>query len=240
MKIDWVIWHGASHWRSCDRGAKSKVRRKGVRACILFLPPRVTSSQFLSHFRVAASSHFRPSPLLGKTIALLCLICCLVLSACQPRAPQGTAVQIQRVLSGQTVEWTDNSQQPPTIRKVRLIGIEAPDWQQQPWSGEAKVALEKILGLDSATADSPAILEFDLEAEDDYGRSLAYVWKDGILVNEELAKQGYVLAVSRSPNTKYERELAYAQDYARVMGLGIWRSDRPMRQTPVEFQRQKQ
>jgi micrococcal nuclease len=149
-------------------------------------------------------------------------------------------VQIKRVLSGQTLEWTDSTKQPPTIQKTRLIGVQSPDWQQQPWSGEAKVGLEKILGLETGTSVSSVVLEFDLEKEDNYGRSLAYVWKDGILVNEQLVKQGYVLAVSRSPNTKYEQRLAHAQDYARVMGVGIWQPDRPMRQTPAEFQRQKQ
>jgi micrococcal nuclease len=170
-------------------------------------------------------------------IIFLSLVYWLGLLGCKSYQPQGTAIRVQRVLSGQTIEWTDNSQQPPTIKKVRLIGVESPDWQQQPWSGEAKVALEKLLGGESA--NSNVILEFDSESEDAYGRSLAYVWKDGVLANEELVKQGYVLAVSRSPNTKYEQRLADAQDYARVMGLGIWRSDRPMRQTPAEFQRQK-
>ncbi|PSB02912.1 nuclease [Merismopedia glauca CCAP 1448/3] len=172
-------------------------------------------------------------------LILLCLIYWLGLLGCQSYQPQGTTVEIQRVLSGQTLEWTDKTKQPPTIQKVRLIGVQSPDWQQQPWSGEAKIGLEKILGLDRGSQKQSAILEFDLEMEDTYGRGLAYVWKDGILVNEQLVKQGYVLAVSRSPNTKYEQRLAYAQDYARVMGLGIWQPDRPMRQTPAEFQRQK-
>jgi micrococcal nuclease len=172
-------------------------------------------------------------------LIFLCVIYWLGLLGCQSYRPQGTTVQIERVLSGQTIEWTDKTKQPTAIQKIRLIGVQSPDWRQQPWSGEAKVGLEKILGLEAGTQSQPVVLEFDLEREDGYGRGLAYVWKDDILVNEQLVKQGYVLAASRSPNTKYEQRLAYAQDYARVMGLGIWQPDRPMRQTPAEFQRQK-
>jgi micrococcal nuclease len=58
------------------------------------------------------------------------------------------------------------------------------------------------------------------------------------LLNEQLVKEGYVLAAPRSPNKKYDSRIARAQEYARLMGYGIWNPDQPMRLTPAEFRRQ--
>jgi micrococcal nuclease len=66
---------------------------------------------------------------------------------------------------------------------------------------------------------------------------LAYVWKDKLLLNEEVVKQGYALFVARSPNHKYDQRLEHAQQWARIMGKGIWNTDKPMRVTPGEFRR---
>jgi micrococcal nuclease len=83
----------------------------------------------------------------------------------------------------------------------------------------------------------PVFLEPDTQEKDPSGRWLAYVWYDGVLLNEQLVKEGYVLAVPRSPNKKYDSRLVRAQEYARIMGYGIWNPDQPMRLTPAEFRR---
>jgi micrococcal nuclease len=82
------------------------------------------------------------------------------------------------------------------------------------------------------------MLEFDVEAKDKSGRTLAYVWKNGDLLNEKLVQQGYALFVPRSPNYKYDKRLERAQEWARLMGQGIWNPEKPLRQTPAEFRRQ--
>jgi len=77
-----------------------------------------------------------------------------------------------------------------------------------------------------------------LEAQDKFGRTLAYVWKDEVLLNEQLVKDGYALFVARSPNHKYDLPLERAQQWARLMGNGIWNPEKPMRLTPAEFRNQ--
>jgi micrococcal nuclease len=57
------------------------------------------------------------------------------------------------------------------------------------------------------------------------------------LVNEQLVVEGYVY-VPRSINNKYEQRLTNAQEFARLMGKGIWNPEKPMRLTPTEFRRQ--
>ncbi|WP_347339544.1 thermonuclease family protein [Planktothrix sp. FACHB-1355] len=135
-------------------------------------------------------------------------------------------------MSGQTLETIDSEKQPPLIQQIRLIGIEAPDLRQRPWGTAAKERLEELIG------SKPVVLESDIETKDQYDRELAYLWQDGVLLNERLLAEGYGLFVSRSLNNKYDERLESAQEFARVMGLGIWNPEKPMRLTPAEFRNQ--
>jgi endonuclease YncB( thermonuclease family) len=48
-------------------------------------------------------------------------------------------------------------------------------------------------------------LEYDQNKRDDYHRSLAYVGKDGVLVNGELVKNGLALVDVRYPNLMHHQ-----------------------------------
>ena len=158
----------------------------------------------------------------NKALSLL-----LLLQSCQPAIPQKLEeVRITRVVSGQTLELKG--------KQVRLVGIDAPDLQQQPWGRVAKEQLQAMIG------GEPVLLEFDVQNQDQLGRRLAYVWQDGELLNEKLVAQGYALAIPRNPNHKYDQRLSRAQEAARLMGKGIWNFDQPMRLTPAEFRRHYQ
>jgi micrococcal nuclease len=167
------------------------------------------------------------------------------LTSCQASPPQYPTVQISRVISGQSVEWIDKSQQPPVIQQGRLIGIDAPDLAQEPWGKQAKQRLEELIGT---PGKNTANIEFeDVAAADKYGRKFVYLWKDGLLVNEQLVREGYVLASMRAANsasinpsgTKYRDRSIAASQYARLMGQGIWNPDRPMRMSPSEFRKEE-
>lgn len=166
------------------------------------------------------------------------IIFLLLLIACQPQkktteeSPQ-LVVKVAQVVSGQTLEVVGMGEQPNLITQVRLIGMDAPDLQQRPWGDAAKQRLETLIG-----GEQPVMLEFDVEVKDKFGRTLAYAWKDGVLLNEQLVKEGHGLFVPRSPNLKYDKRLERAQQWARLMGAGIWNPEKPMRLTPAEFRRQ--
>lgn len=164
---------------------------------------------------------------------ILFLILSFILVACQlPTPPQGTIVQVRRVLSGQTIEVLGLGSQTTIAQTVRLIGLDTPDLAQEPWGPEAKAYLEDLI------AQQPVLVELDVQAQDSYQRWLGYLWQGDRLLNEALLKAGYGLAVTRAPNLKYRDRLQNAQAYARVMGQGIWNPENPMRQTPAEFRRQ--
>lgn len=160
--------------------------------------------------------------------AIGCVLLGLV--GCQSQPPAGIEAKVERVVSGQTVEVLIPGQ-PETVERVRLIGVSAPDLQQYPWGVAAKEKLEELLsekGLQSV------VLESEAREKDRFGRRLAYVWLDGVLINEKLIAQGYALADVDWPND-YSQRLIRAQEAARLMGYGIWNPEQPMRLTPEEF-----
>ncbi|ALF54034.1 nuclease [Nostoc piscinale CENA21] len=162
------------------------------------------------------------------------LACLLLLVSCQAKnqtADNQILVKVARVVSGQSLEVLGMGEQPNFASPVRLIGLDAPDLRQNPWGDEARQSLEKLIG----GVEQSIKLEFDIENKDKLGRTLAYVWKDNQLLNEQIVKQGYGLFVGRSPNHKYDQRLERAQQWARIMGKGIWNPKNPMRQTPAEF-----
>lgn len=155
--------------------------------------------------------------------------CLMFLVSCQPITPSGEVVSVARVVSGQTLDVLAMNGQSPLTEKVRLLGVQAPNWEtQQPWNRKATEQLKALLGEERTIR-----LEFDVEPYRDQadGTRLrqAYVWQGDRLLNEQLVEGGFVLAQSRSPNTKYEQRLAYAQEKARVLGVGIWDPENPMR-----------
>jgi micrococcal nuclease len=164
---------------------------------------------------------------------------CLFLCGCQFSHPSsGLTVRVQRIVSGQNIEvvW---GEQANSTQQVRLIGISAPDLRQHPWGKAAKQRLEQLV-RESKTQHSlspTVLLESESEEVDRFGRILAHVWHNRTLISEQLVKEGYVLAELEYPH-KYSQRLQYAQEYARLMGYGIWNPEQPMRLTPAEFRSQ--
>lgn len=133
---------------------------------------------------------------------------------------------VTRVVSGQTieVELAGTSE----VTKVRIMGIDAPDLRQSPWGEAAQQRLAQII------MRSPIKLETDLSEIDPYNRLQAHVWLEGNLISQRLVKEGYVLANTRYPHS-YSKLLIDAQEYARLMGYGIWNPQQAMRYTPNQF-----
>jgi micrococcal nuclease len=169
----------------------------------------------------------------------------LLLVGCQSSSiPLYPTVQISRVISGQSVEWIDRSQQPPIIQQGRLLGIDAPDMAQEPWGTQAKHKLEELIGIPGKDTVS---LEFEGTDADKFGRKFVYLWKNGQLLNEQLIRDGVVLASMRTPTSaninnrgaKYRERLIRGSQYARIMGSGIWNPQQPMRLSPSEFRKEE-
>ena len=159
---------------------------------------------------------------------LLSICLCLLLLGCGANYNEANlvAAKVTRVFSGQTVEVILS----PTTQhaKVRIIGIDAPDLRQSPWGERAKEKLsELVLGM-------PVKIEMEDVEPDRFNRLNAHIWQDNTLVSEKLVKEGCVLANMEYPHS-YSKLLIDAQEYARLMGYGIWNPQQALRQTPAQF-----
>jgi micrococcal nuclease len=148
-----------------------------------------------------------------------------LLAACQAPVAAKQMVTVNRAISGSTVELTVAGQ----VQKVRLVGVNAPTFNQKPWGAAAKERLEEII----QESDRKFLLE--LEPTEPQGASnyrYGYLWRNNTLVNEQLIREGQGLAATQYVLPKYERQLVRAQAYARLMAVGIWSHDAPLRSNP--------
>jgi micrococcal nuclease len=154
---------------------------------------------------------------------------------CQPSVvPSGTTVKVARAVSGQTLEILDPSGQTALNQQVRLMGIVAPHPEQEPWGIEARERLQQLVN------GQTVLLEADVEARDSYNRMWGYVWLGDVLINQQVVEEGLALVdLERSLNLKYDQRLTHAQEKARLLGIGIWNPEQPMRQSPCEFRQQR-
>ncbi len=155
-----------------------------------------------------------------------------LLSGCQGAiSPQGEAIAVQQVVSGQEIELAGIPGQSDITEQVRLAGITVPSLAQKPWGNAAKTQLEQMIRNQSV------VLESDVRTE--RGERSVYVWSNGILLNEKLVAEGHALVtVSKSSRSKHELRLSRAQDRARILGLGMWNPQDPMRQLPGQNTRE--
>ncbi len=120
---------------------------------------------------------------------------------------------VERIVDGDTFTCGEGV-------RVRLIGIDTPELSQRPYGGQARRALEKLL-----PPGAQVQLERDVEPVDRYGRLLAYVWRDSILVNWEMLRAGWAVLLTYPPNVRYVEAFQEAQRAAREERRGLWETD---------------
>ena len=129
---------------------------------------------------------------------------------------------VEAVIDGDTILIKNHS--------VRLIGIDTPEVahpkygkrKAQCFGPEAKQYLSDwIKGRKVKLVSDPLS-----DAQDKYGRELAYVYYQGILVNAQLIKQGYARAYLYFPFRK-KSEFARDQKIEQKRGRGLWGACQP-------------
>jgi micrococcal nuclease len=129
------------------------------------------------------------------------------------------SAQVVRVIDGDTVALASG-------RLVRYIGIDAPEVRRRKnghWVLDPEpfglAALDENRRL---VEGRPVRLRFDVERTDRFGRLLAYVWIDDLLVNETLVKEGLARAHRYGRNTALAVRLEAAEREARAARRGLW------------------
>jgi len=130
--------------------------------------------------------------------------------------------QIDYVVDGDTFNCTLDS---GSQIIVRMIGVDTPESVHTDSSRNTKEGKEASNFSKEYLAERVVYLEYDAEAEDIYGRTLAYVWLD--LEAKEmyqyiLLKEGYASLLTVEPNTKYLPLLEEYQAAAKENKVGFW------------------
>ena len=118
---------------------------------------------------------------------------------------------VTRVVDGDTI-WCSGA------GRIRLIGMDSPESDQGSFGAEAKSALAVFIPVGTQVQ-----VEQDVEARDRYGRLLAYIWRDGTLVNWRMVREGWAVLLTYPPNVQYVDWFANAQSRAREEQRGLWR-----------------
>ncbi|MGC1240525.1 MAG: thermonuclease family protein [Chryseosolibacter sp.] len=153
---------------------------------------------------------------------LLILTAILLNTACYTSRSNGTETyyKVIKVVDGDTF-WIDDGTEKG--RKVRLIGVDAPESRRTGrkeagyYGKESKDFLARLL------SGNEVRIEYDVDPTDRYGRALAYVYlEDGTFVNAELVKQGFAMVMTVPPNVKFADEFVRHQKNAREHQRGLW------------------
>lgn len=129
------------------------------------------------------------------------------------------AVTLVKVVDGDTLKVNYQGQE----KTIRLLLMDTPESVKpgtpvQPFAKEASDRMKQLVWNKALT------LEFDVgERNDKYGRLLAYVYADGVMLQKTLIQEGLArVAYVYPPNTRYLSDLEKAQAEAKNGGKKIW------------------
>ena len=128
-------------------------------------------------------------------------------------------VKLVRAVDGDTARFIDPYSKTMTSDfSVRFLGIDTPEStiQNEPWGKVAsKFTAEK---LNNATT---IVLEAEGARTESYGRYLAFVWVDGVLLNLEIVQEAYSHS-ALSSKSKYFQVMIDASFEAKKTGRRIY------------------
>lgn len=131
--------------------------------------------------------------------------------------------------SGNTLELLFELSPELPVTTIRLAAIEAPDRDQAPWGEAARDCLADLHNQIIYLAPTAA-------APDRYDRLWAYGWLGRQSLNERsLAAGCSYLADPAAEHGAGNQQFLYAQERARLLGLGIWNPANPLRETAAAF-----
>ncbi|WP_093264352.1 thermonuclease family protein [Psychrobacillus sp. OK032] len=158
-----------------------------------------------------------------KIILLICLCMlfgCEEISSNENTQISGTIpVEVIDVIDGDTIKVNYKG----NVETIRYLLIDTPEMYhqtlgKQPYGDEAKSRNKQLLNSGDVS------IEFDVgDRVDDYNRMLAYIYVDGVSVQETLLEEGLArVAYVFPPNTKYIDAFEQAAELAKYKKIGVW------------------
>jgi micrococcal nuclease len=205
----WASHTGAKyHRQDCStlRGASFRLDlqealQRGLEPCKVCEPPQLESGQGIFRVNEAGLSRSSAAPLGSLTRA-----------------------DVFYVIDGDTVKVKIHGLRSPLLKEVetvRLLGVDTPETSKSP-RPQGYYGQEAAEYARSRLEGKPALLAFDWDLRDAYGRLLAYLYlEDGECFNRTLLSQGYAWAYLRFPFA-FSLEFEAAGKEAEKSRLGLW------------------
>ncbi len=165
----------------------------------------------------------RKRPFWARLFRKFCVIGLLfLLGGCMSHARPRWGM-VHRVLDGSTIELEDGS-------RVRYLGVESPTTGTEHYAD--------ALSENRRMVEHKQIqMRYGLQDRDLNGTWLAYVFVDGVLVNEALVRDGLAIVSGLTNDESYLPTLLNAEEKAKKSRAGVWR-DTDIEPYPVRLQKQ--
>lgn len=115
--------------------------------------------------------------------------------------------KVIRVIDGDTVETAGGT-------KIRLAGIDAPEYPTGCLSLEARNRLELFTREQTVRIDKIAV--------DHFGREVAYIYNGNLDINKAMVSEGYAMVDTDTKENKKTIEIETAQREAQAAKRNIW------------------
>ncbi len=133
----------------------------------------------------------------------------------------GAETRVVRVIDGDTVVVKEGAEKV----RIRLIGVDAPeivhpDYEKNDYYGpESKACLAQMI------EGTTVLLVYDgpgkKPKKDDYGRTLAYIYKNGENVNAAMIQKGCARAYRKYPHSERDRFIDLEMESKKAK-RGMW------------------
>ena len=128
----------------------------------------------------------------------------------------GRTVRVTRVVDGDTIVVSGGE-------RVRYIGIDTPESVKPGTPVQCFAEAAATRNRELVSGQRVRLLG-DVEAQDRFGRTLAYVYRvsDDAFVNAVLVRQGFARTLTIPPNVRHAADLERLAGQARRAGRGLW------------------
>ena len=119
--------------------------------------------------------------------------------------------KVLEVVDGDTIELDDGT-------RVRLLCVDTPETKSgvECWGPEASAySSSQLLG-------QTVTLQYDAACQDNFGRTLAWVWLGEDLFQKELLELGHASSLMCTPGLLYGTAMLEAEARAKSTGAGLW------------------
>lgn len=166
-------------------------------------------------------------------LSLICLLSVLAFSSCT--CLDKNFFSLEEVIDGDSIRVLQLNCQECKKLEIRLLGIDAPEYSQDPWGQRARNFVLERIGLGHK-------LRIEFKGIDKYNRHLAYVFFDDaygkeLFLNEELLANGYADIFILGKSMAHTTKLKAAYSKARRQELNIWDMEKGIKIRPYRYRK---